>query len=96
MYHRAENIDSISAGGWGGHVHVLNFTLYTVHNPLCSLSIMLCSYRVIINGLLSVDGYGELQFASDDIYRGHWKDGVRHGKVCSVLWVGKGSSIFFI
>ena len=27
------------------------------------------------------DGYGELQFASNDVYRGHWKDGVRHGSV---------------
>ncbi len=31
--------------------------------------------------LLSADGMGELQYASNDIYRGHWKDGFRHGKV---------------
>ena len=27
------------------------------------------------------DGMGELQFASNDIYRGYWKDGIRHGDV---------------
>ena len=41
-----------------------------------------------------IDGYGELQFASDDVYRGFWKDGIRHGKV-GVYAIGKGSSIIF-
>ena len=42
-------------------------------------------FAVIINlGSISIDGFGELQFASDDIYRGNWKDGVRHGKVGSM------------
>ena len=36
--------------------------------------------RTYIHTTIS-DGYGELQFASNDVYRGHWKDGVRHGSV---------------
>ena len=28
-----------------------------------------------------IDGFGELQFASNDVYRGQWKDGIRHGTV---------------
>ena len=27
------------------------------------------------------DGYGELKFVSNDVYRGYWKDGVRNGDV---------------
>ena len=27
------------------------------------------------------DGMGELQYTSNDIYRGYWKDGTRHGSV---------------
>ncbi len=45
---------------------------------------------MIIVGSISVDGFGELQFASDDIYRGNWKDGVRHGKVGTINGLVKG------
>ena len=27
------------------------------------------------------DGFGELKFVSNDVYRGYWKDGVRSGGV---------------
>ena len=49
---------------------------------------------MIINfGSISIDGFGELQFASDDIYRGNWKDGVRHGKVGTIHGLVKGRLI---
>lgn len=28
-----------------------------------------------------LDGIGELQYYTGDVYKGSWKDGLRHGKV---------------
>ena len=27
------------------------------------------------------DGYGETRYCNDDVYKGQWKDGIKHGKV---------------
>ena len=32
-----------------------------------------------------LDGFGELHYASGDVYKGTWKDGQRHGKVSLFL-----------
>lgn len=35
----------------------------------------------LIGACMSIDGYGELRYCNDDVYKGEWRLGVKHGKV---------------
>lgn len=65
-------------------MYVLNQYKFSVY---VHILYTICSTYVHILPVFITDGYGELQFASNDVYRGNWKEGVRHGSVSSYTYI---------
>ena len=66
------------------YVYMFDFTFLCYAFNIIVFLIVILFITVITRVFLSffcLDGIGELKYYTGDVYRGSWKDGLRHGKV---------------